>query len=90
VSARSSASRDLRRRVEGWRAAERLENALRREEGIPEPEASIEAAIELCELDPLSPGAEDPVRSREVQETRAVWEKLRRRFGWQPSAKSGR
>lgn len=70
----------IRRRVQGWRAAELRELELRRQEAPLDPEASLEASLELCDL--LGDGAfvADAVREREVAQARVAWAKLRAYF----------
>lgn len=68
----------VRRLVVGQRAAERRAFALMREEGPMSPEASFTAAMELCSLVALP--EHDPVRDKEVEVTRAIWAKLKRRW----------
>ena len=86
VSAQRPASpEELRRRVEGWRAAEQRERALRSAEGPLDPEAAVAAALELSALDP-DPSANDAQRIAGVEAARAAWQKLREAFGWRPGA----
>jgi hypothetical protein len=82
----SSAREEIRRRVDGWRAAERREREAREAEGSPPPSVALQDGLELCLLDPLSPGSADPVREREDELVRAAWDRLRRGLGWQRSA----
>lgn len=78
---------DLRRRVMGWRAAERREQHLRAEEGPMDPEAALDAAIELHELLPSGLDTrDDATRAREVAAARAAWRKLRARLACAPAA----
>ena len=67
----------LRRRVQGWRAAEARERELRRIEGPMNPAESFEAGMELCELLPDLSSAPDPLRTREVEQARLAWRRLR-------------
>ena len=75
---------DLRRRVEGWRAAERREQALRAREGPMAADAALDAAIELADLFPSVATAVDPTRARGVADARAAWRKLRTRLACPP------
>jgi hypothetical protein len=75
---------DLRRRVEGWRAAERRERSLRREE-LLEPRAALEAGLDLARLDLADFTLPDPIREREVAAARRTWERLRRSARWRTS-----
>jgi hypothetical protein len=86
VSAPTGSSEEIRRRVEGWRAAERREREVREAEGAPPVSVALEAGLELCQLDPHPPGTVDPVRAREDESARRAWDRLRRGLGWQPSA----
>jgi hypothetical protein len=45
-------------------------------EGPMSSEASFLAAMELCDL--AAPVDSDPVRDREVEQTRALWAKLKK------------
>jgi hypothetical protein len=72
---------DLRRRVMGWRAAERRELALRAREGPPGPAAALEAAFDLHDLFAAAARATDAVRDREVAAARVAWRTLRERVG---------
>jgi hypothetical protein len=78
---------DLRRRIAGWRAAEKREAALRRNEPILEPNQAFALALELCALDATDPDKTDPVRERDVEATRNAWAKLREHFRCPPGAK---
>lgn len=69
----------LRRRVQGWRAAEVRERQLRALEGASAPAEALEAALELCELMPEHAGS-DPLREREAEQARLAWRRLR--DGW--------
>ena len=73
----SEQAEQLRRRVQGWRAAEARERELRRTEGPMSPAESFEAAMDLCELLPEVDGAPDPLRVREVELARRTWRRLR-------------
>jgi len=75
-----AAPADLRRRVMGWRAAERREQRIRAREGPLDPDASLEAAIELHEFLPPETDALDVVRRREIASARAAWQTLRARL----------
>ena len=75
---------ELRRRVEGWRAAERRERRLRRAE-LLDPRAALQAGLELTRLD-LSFASPDPIREREVAAARLTWERLRRSARWRKPA----
>jgi hypothetical protein len=86
VSAPTGSSEEIRRRVEGWRAAERREREVREAEGAPPVSVALEAGLELCQLDPHPPGTVDPVRAREDESARRAWDRLRRGLGWQPNA----
>lgn len=79
---RSASVEAWRRRVQGWRAAERRELDDRRERGPLAPDESLAAAIELAELLPFS--AEDAVRTREVEQARRAWSKLHAYFACPP------
>jgi len=78
---------DLRRRVMGWRAAERREQALRADEGPLSPAAALEAAFELHELFADASAGPDVVRSREVAAARAAWRTVRERLACHPGAR---
>ena len=78
----------IRRRVAGWRAAELRELQQRRQELPLDPDASLEAALDLCELLPSDEIGEDSVRAREVDEARKAWAKLRAHLACRPSAPS--
>lgn len=67
----------LRKRVQGWRAAEARERELRRSEGPMSPAESFEAGMELCELLPDLVSSLDPLRMREVEHARLAWRRLR-------------
>lgn len=75
----SSNADAIRRRVNGWRAAEAREFEERRKQPALDPDASLAAAMELCELLP-NDLTEDVVRQREVEHTRRVWARLRARM----------
>ena len=68
---------DLRRRVIGWRVAERREQALLAEEGPMKPEAALHAAFELYDLFPVDLREPDVTRTREVELARRAWQTLR-------------
>jgi hypothetical protein len=74
----------IRRRVSGWRAAERRERALQRSEGPMAPADALAAALELAALNPTVLLASDAVRARETDAARAAWRRLRRRLAWPP------
>lgn len=76
---------DLRRRVMGWRAAERREQALRAEEGPPSPVAALDAAFELHELFAGRLDWPDAVRAREVEAARTAWRTVRERLACHPA-----
>jgi hypothetical protein len=71
---------DLRRRVLGWRAAERREQELRAREGPPSPADALEAAFELHDLFADTSGLPDVVRAREIAEARGAWRAVRQRL----------
>ena len=71
---------DLRRRVMGWRAAERREQAIRAEEGAAKPEAALAAALELYDLLPVDVSAPDVTRMVEIEHARRAWHTLRTRL----------
>ena len=81
---RAATPEELRKRVEGWRAAERRERALRRAEGPLAPAEAMAAALELCALDPDST-ASDPDRAASERSVIDAWQKLREGLGWRPS-----
>jgi hypothetical protein len=66
----------VRRWINGHRAAERRSLELMRREGPMSSEASFLAAMELCDL--AAPVDSDPVHDREVEQTRALWAKLKK------------
>ena len=66
----------VRRWINGHRAAERRNLELLQREGPMSSEASFLAAMELCDL--AAPADSDPVRDREVAETRRLWAKLKK------------
>ena len=68
---------DLRRRVIGWRVAERREQALRAEEGPLAPDAALRAAFDLHDLVPMNIRASDVTRAREIELARRAWRTLR-------------
>jgi hypothetical protein len=76
------------RRIEGWRAAERRERAVRAQEGAPEPIRALEIGLDLCSLNPTVVAELDRTRAREVAAARNAWDKLRRRLGWRPAARN--
>ena len=78
----------LRRRVEGWRAAERRERTLRASAGVLSPREALLAAFELYALCPSVASAGDSVRRREVEEARALWRRLRARLGCHPTTRA--
>jgi hypothetical protein len=80
----AASAADLRRRVLGWRAAERREQALRAREAPPSPAEALEAAFELSELFGQASKLPDVVRAREVGEARAAWRTVRQRLACQP------
>jgi hypothetical protein len=71
---------DLRRRVEGWRQAERREQSLRAEAGPLTPAESLRAAFELFDLLPIDIQTSDVTREREVASARRAWQTLRIRL----------
>jgi hypothetical protein len=71
---------DLRRRVMGWRAAERRERLLQAQQGPVDPGESLETAIDLLQLLPNEVSGPDIVRTREIGFARAAWRKLRVRL----------
>jgi hypothetical protein len=70
----------LRRRVAGWRAAERREQAILAAEGPLAPAAALNAALELYELLAVDFRHEDVLRSREIELARHAWQMLRTRL----------
>jgi hypothetical protein len=76
----------IRRRVEGWRAAEARERRCRREQPVLDPSDAFEAALELSELQPE--GAEDELRQREVARASRAWARLRERLPWRRDDRS--
>jgi hypothetical protein len=81
---------DFRRRVEGWRAAERREQTLRAREGPMGADAALNAAIELADLFPSATTAVDPTRARDVAQARIAWRKLRTRLACLPVGATNR
>ncbi|MBN2574650.1 MAG: hypothetical protein JXP73_08785 [Deltaproteobacteria bacterium] len=79
---------ELRRRVLGWRAAERVEQRIHMGERPPAPDEALAWADELCALNPAAMSAPDSVRERGVDDARRAWDKLRARLGWQPGSKT--
>jgi hypothetical protein len=77
---------DIRRRVMGWRAAERREQVLRANQGPLDPAAALDAAFDLHQL--FAPGSDsgDAIRDRELASARAAWRKLRERLACHPAA----
>ena len=75
---------DIRRRVEGWRAAERREHVVHAEQGPMAADVALDAAIELADLFPSVAMAVDPTRARGVAHARAAWRKLRTRLACLP------
>jgi hypothetical protein len=71
---------DLRRRVIGWRQAERREHRVRAEAGPLDPVAAMNAALELYDFLPVHTCAPDDVRAREVAAARHAWHTLRIRL----------
>lgn len=65
----------VRRWQAGHQAAARRSLAQLAVDGPLSPEASFEAAMELCALSPVL--EHDPVREREVAEARRLWSKLK-------------
>jgi hypothetical protein len=61
--------------IAGHEAAHRRSLELMRDEGPMSPEASFAAAMELCDLAPML--EDDPVRDRELAQTRRLWAKLK-------------
>jgi hypothetical protein len=84
----SRAAEAIRRLVNGWRAAELREIQERRATPALDPEASLRAAVELCDLLPSGTVEEDAVRTREVAHARRAWAKLRARMSCQPIAQA--
>ena len=80
----STRAKAIRRRVQGWREAERRERSLRSEAGPLEPAAALHAALELCELRPTESLSDDFLRAREVEDARAAWQRLRARMPCPP------
>jgi len=81
----AASAADLRRRVLGWRAAERREQALRAREGPASPAEAVDAAFDLHDLFAGTPGQPpDVVRTREVAEARAAWRTVRERLACHP------
>jgi hypothetical protein len=76
---------DLRRRVMGWRAAERREQVLRAQEGPMAPEEAFEAALEIHDLLPREWERLEALRARETAAARAAWQTLRARLGRFPA-----
>ena len=70
----------MRRRVHGWRAAERREQAIRAAEGSMEPDDAMRAAFELCDLVQIDLRQPDVTRAREVENARRIWHTLRTRL----------
>lgn len=67
---------EWRRRVAGWRAAERRERTLRQREGPMAPAVALEAALELSEW-AIAAGADDVARTAATEQARAAWQRLR-------------
>ena len=88
MAAQPPSREEIRRRVLGWRAAEAMEQEVRRAEGPLSPRESLAWAEELCALNPETFGQPDAVREREVAEARGAWDKLRARLGWKPGTKT--
>jgi hypothetical protein len=76
----SVTAEDLRRRVAGWRAAERREQTLRAHEGPLEPNAALTEAFELYDLLPADFRAVDATRARDIELIRQAWRTLRTRL----------
>lgn len=76
---------DLWRRVTGWRAAEHRERLVRAQEGPMDPDAALDAAIELYDLFPAAVDTIDVTRARDVADARAAWRKLRTRLACPPA-----
>jgi len=70
----------LRRRVAGWRAAERREQTILAAEGPLAPTAALNAAGELYELLAVDFRHEDVLRAREIELARHAWRMLRTRL----------
>jgi hypothetical protein len=71
----------LRSKLDGWRAAEVRSRQARRDRGADDPTASLEAALELCDL--VSGGFSRPRTSQEeagITEVRQGWALLRLRL----------
>jgi hypothetical protein len=73
---------ELRRRVLGWRNAQRRENAQRAIDGPMHPDASLDAATEMYALFHDAVRRSDAIRTREVAAARAAWRLLRSRQPW--------
>ena len=73
----AASAEDLRRRVIGWRVAERREQTLRAEEGPIDPEAALHAAFDLYDLVPMDMREPDVTRAREIDLARRAWRTLR-------------
>jgi hypothetical protein len=83
----STPATELRRRVMGWRAAERREHELRRLEGPLAPTVALETAFELHDLFAGTLDRQDAVRVRELTGARAAWRKLRERLACPPAVR---
>jgi hypothetical protein len=81
----TSSAADLRRRVLGWRAAERRDQAQRAHEGPMDAALALEAAFELHELFAATVTGADAVRARDVANARNAWRKLRTRLACPPT-----
>jgi hypothetical protein len=68
---------DLRRRVMGWRVAERREQAVLAETGPMDSASAWNAALELYDLLPGDFRHADATRLREVELARCAWRSLR-------------
>lgn len=71
---------DLRRRIRGWRTAERREQAVRAEDGPMDPSAALVAADEIYAFCHHMLLDADVVRSQELAHARAAWRTLRSRL----------
>jgi hypothetical protein len=71
---------DLRRRVAGWRTAERREQAIRADAGPVDPAAAFNAALELYDILAIDFRDADATRVREVELSRRTWRTLRTRL----------
>jgi hypothetical protein len=79
---------ELKRRVLGWRAAERAGQQARMVERPLGPDEALAWADKLRALNPMAFSEADEVREREVAEARRAWDKLRARQGCRPGNKT--